>query len=116
MPFSDKSKPIYELKAGLFKALSHPIRIRILELLSDGREHTVAELQADTGLEASHLSQHLAVIRKHQLVTSERRGSHVFYQIAYSQVGEFLHVARNLVEEILGAQAAVASSQEVAHS
>jgi ArsR family transcriptional regulator len=93
--------PIYELKAGLFKALSHPIRIRILEILSDGKEHSVGELQADTELEASHLSQHLAVIRRYQLVVSERRGSHVFYRIAYPQVSEFLHVARELLEQIL---------------
>ncbi|WP_018297186.1 ArsR/SmtB family transcription factor [Corynebacterium lubricantis] len=101
MPLNNQSKPIYELKAGLFKALSHPIRIRILELLSDGKEHSVAELQEIMELEASHLSQHLAVIRRYQLVVSERRGSHVFYRIAYPQVSEFLHVARELLEEIL---------------
>ena len=68
-------RPLYEVKAGLFKGLSHPLRIRILELLSTATERSVAELQSETGLEASHLSQHLAVLRRNRLVESDRRGS-----------------------------------------
>lgn len=101
MSITDSSRPLYEVKAGLFKGLSHPLRIRILELLADGEEHTVAELQQDTALEASHLSQHLAVIRRYNLVVSERRGNHVYYRIAYPQVATFLQLARELLEHIL---------------
>lgn len=101
MSLTDHSRPLYEVKAGLFKGLSHPLRIRILELLSDGEEHTVAELQADTALEASHLSQHLAVIRRYQLVTSQRRANHVYYRLAYPQVANILQLARELLEQIL---------------
>ena len=72
---------MYEVKAGLFKSLAHPIRIHALELLSDGEEHTVSELQQHTGLEASHLSSHLAVLRQNQVVTSQRRASHVYYRV-----------------------------------
>lgn len=103
MPISKSERPLYEVKAGLFKGLSHPLRIRILELLSDGTEHSVAELQEHTGLEASHLSQHLSVLRRHRLVTSDRRASHVFYRIAYPEVGELLTVARRLLAEIVAA-------------
>ena len=49
-------RPLYEIKAELFKALVHPARIRILELLSQG-ETPVSDLLADTGMESSHLSQ-----------------------------------------------------------
>lgn len=98
MPLTNRTRPLYEVKAGLFKGLSHPLRIRILELLADGQEHSVAELQAETELEASHLSQHLAVIRRYQLVVSQRRGSHVYYRIAHPQVASFLHLARELLE------------------
>ena len=90
-------RPLYEVKAGLFKGLSHPLRIRILELLSTATERSVAELQAETGLEASHLSQHLAVLRRHRLVESDRRGSHVYYRLAYPEVAELLTVARRLL-------------------
>ncbi len=101
MSFSDVERPLYEVKANLFKGLSHPFRIRILELLTDAAEVSVAELLNDTALEASHLSQHLAVLRRHRLVMSERRGSHVFYRLAHPQVAQMLAAARVLLVEIL---------------
>ncbi len=98
---SDPNRPLYEVKAGLFKGLAHPIRIRILEVLSAGPEASVSELLAQTDLEASHLSQHLAVLRRNRLVLAERRGSLVFYRLAYPQVADLLRVARALLGEIL---------------
>jgi DNA-binding transcriptional ArsR family regulator len=101
MSFIDGERPLYEVKAGLFKGLAHPLRIRLLELLADGEDHSVAELQQSTGLEASHLSQHLAVLRRHRLVVSERRASHVFYRITEPEVAELLAVARRLLAAVL---------------
>ncbi|MBW9118741.1 helix-turn-helix transcriptional regulator [Microbacterium trichothecenolyticum] len=101
MPLTRAQRPLYEVKAGLFKGLSHPFRIRILELLSAAEELSVAELQAETGLEASHLSQHLAVLRRHRLVASERRASHVYYRLADPKVAELLAVARALLLDVL---------------
>lgn len=101
MPFSRQQKPLYEVKAGLFKGLSHPFRIRILELLSAAPELSVADLLVETGLEASHLSQHLAVLRRHRLVESDRRASHVYYRIADPAVAELLAVARRLLLGVL---------------
>lgn len=98
---SDPSRPLYEVKAGLFKGLAHPIRIRILEVLSSTPEASVSELLAVTDLEASHISQHLAVLRRNRLVASERRGSLVFYRLAYPDVADLLRVARALLGEIL---------------
>lgn len=99
--FSDPNRPLYEVKAGLFKGLAHPIRIRILEVLSAAPEASVTELLAATDLEASHVSQHLAVLRGNRLVVSERRGSLVYYRLAYPQVADLLRVARALLGEIL---------------
>jgi DNA-binding transcriptional ArsR family regulator len=98
---TDPNRPLYEVKAGLFKGLAHPIRIRILEVLSSGPEASVSELLTATGLEASHLSQHLAVLRRNQLVVGERRASQVYYRLAYPQVADLLRVARALLGEIL---------------
>lgn len=103
MPFTHAQRPLYEVKANLFKGLAHPFRIRILELLSTAAERSVADLQEQTGLEASHLSQHLAVLRRHRLVESERRGSHVFYRLGDPAVGRLLAVARELLVEVLAA-------------
>lgn len=101
MSFNDGERPLYEVKASLFKGLSHPFRIRILELLSSTDEMSVAELLDETGLEASHLSQHLSVLRRDRLVVSERRGSHVYYRLAFPQVAQMLASARELLVMIL---------------
>lgn len=98
---SDPNRPLYEVKAGLFKGLAHPIRIRILEVLSAAPEVTVSELLSIVELEASHVSQHLAVLRRNRLVVSERRGSLVYYRLAYPQVADLLRVARALLAEVL---------------
>ncbi|MBX3312630.1 MAG: helix-turn-helix transcriptional regulator [Microbacteriaceae bacterium] len=100
--FGDKERPLYEIKANLFKGLAHPYRIKILEILSRSEEVSVAQMLKETGLEGSHLSQHLAVLRKHQLVTSERRASVVYYRLAYPEVADLLRVARQLLGELLG--------------
>lgn len=106
MPLNDAQRPLYEVKANLFKGLAHPFRIRILELLSSSPEVSVAVLQAETALEASHLSQHLAVLRRHRLVQSERRGSRVFYRLADPRVADLLAVARSLLLSVLEAESA----------
>src|SRR5699024_11901843 len=95
MPLSQSQRPVIEVKANLFKGLAHPVRIRILELLAASPEVNVAGLQSEVGLDASHLSQHLSVLRRHHLVASERRGSHVFYRLADARIAELLAVARD---------------------
>ena len=99
--FSASQRPLYEVKANLFKGLSHPVRVRILEVLAGDEEVGVTRLLAETGLEPSHLSQHLSVLRRHRLVASERRGSQVFYRLAYPQIADLLTVARTLLGEVL---------------
>lgn len=101
--FGNEELPLYEIKANLFKGLAHPYRIRVLEILSASDEASVAEMIAETGLEASHLSQHLAVLRRYRLVTSERRASVVYYRLAFPQVADLLRVARQLLAEMLSA-------------
>lgn len=112
MSLSQSERPLYEVKAGLFKGLAHPFRIRILELLADGAEKSVAQLQAATGLEASHLSQHLSVLRRQHLVSSERRASHVYYRLAHPEAAQLLAVARSLLSSIVAAD--VTRAAEVA--
>jgi len=96
---SRTQRPLYEVKAGLFKGLAHPVRVRILEVLAGADEVSVSELLAETGLEASHLSQHLGVLKRHRLVASERRASQAYYRLAFPEVADLLAVARALLTE-----------------
>jgi ArsR family transcriptional regulator len=90
------SRPLSEIKAELFKALAHPGRIRVLEVLRDG-DSTVGELVARVGLEASHLSHQLAVLRRAHIVDTRREGSNVIYTIADPEIVELLAVARRFL-------------------
>ena len=98
-------RPLYEIKANLFKALAHPARIRILEILSStGRPTPVSEILAETGLEPTLLSQHLAVLKRHYVVSGERVGNAVFYELAHPKISELLLIARTFLTDTLGAR------------
>lgn len=89
--------PLYEVKADLFRGLAHPLRVRILELVCEADEVPVSALLDDMGIKAPHLSQHLAVLRRYGLVTSERRGSQVFCSAADPSVSGLLSAARTVL-------------------
>jgi DNA-binding transcriptional ArsR family regulator len=99
--YSNAHRPLYEVKSNLFKGLAHPVRVRVLEVLAASSSVSVTDLLSDTGLEASHLSQHLSVLRRHNLVVAERRASQVFYRLAYPKVADLLSISRALLVEIL---------------
>ncbi len=89
-------RPLADVKADLFKALAHPVRVRTLELLVV-RDRQVSELLAELGLEASHLSQHLAVLRRAGVVTAHRTGNAVHYALALPAVADMLNAARDVL-------------------
>lgn len=99
MPFT-AGRPITEAKAELFKALAHPVRVQVLELLADG-EHTMGELAEQTGLEPSHLSQHVTVLRRAGIVDSRRVRTSVICVLRDPQTAELLAVARRLLSHNL---------------
>ncbi|MDW8807761.1 metalloregulator ArsR/SmtB family transcription factor [Streptomyces scabiei] len=98
------STPLYQLKAEFFKTLGHPARIRVLELLSE-REHAVAEMLPEVGIEPAHLSQQLAVLRRANLVTTRKERSTVYYSLTSPQIAELLRVARSILSGVLAGQA-----------
>ena len=84
--------PLYELKAEFFRTLGHPGRIRVLELLTETPEMPVRDLQRGVGLESSHLSQQLAVLRRAGLVTTRKDGNSVYY--TSDATAEFLQLQK----------------------
>ncbi|MGD0691417.1 MAG: metalloregulator ArsR/SmtB family transcription factor [Acidimicrobiales bacterium] len=92
--------PIYQLKAEFFKTLGHPARIRVLEVLREG-ERSVSDLVPEVGLEASHLSQQLAVLRRANLVQTRKMGTSVVYSVSNPLVFELLDIARKILTSSL---------------
>ena len=90
--------PSYDLqqfKAEFFRALAHPVRIRILEALVRG-EQTVQALQESLALGQPVVSQHLAVLRAKNVVVGRKHGSTVHYSLRDPLVGDLLDVARRI--------------------
>lgn len=105
MPYSSPDAPLYEIKADLFKALAHPVRVHVLEILEAAHAPCpVSDLLEALDIEASLLSQHLGVLRNHHVVTSTRVGNAVTYELAQPQVVELLRVARSFLVERLATQ------------
>ena len=82
-------------KAQFFRALAHPVRIKILEILVRG-DHTVQELQEALGLDQPAVSQQLSVLRNQNIVSSTKEGQSVRYALRDPAVGELLEVARRI--------------------
>ncbi len=94
------TQPIYQVKADFFKTLAHPARIRVLELLRKG-ERSVGELIPEVGLEASHLSQQLGILRRANVLQSRKVGSTVLYSVTDPRIFELLEVAKAILTSTL---------------
>ena len=94
------SVPLYQAKAEMFRTLSHPVRIRVLELLQHG-PRPVRDLLAEIEIEASNLSQQLAVLRRAGIVTSYRDGPLVMYALSTPAIADLLAVGRRILGELL---------------
>jgi DNA-binding transcriptional ArsR family regulator len=91
----DDAERLRRFKAEFFKALAHPLRIRILELLRAG-PLSVTQIQGATGAPASSVSQQLAVLRSRNILATERRGTTIIYRVPDPELFELLDVARSL--------------------
>lgn len=95
---------IANMTADFFKALAHPMRIRILRMLESG-ERCVCELMDASSIEQSNLSQHLSVLKKQGILVSRKEGSKVIYRILYPSVLDVLkHVEKTLSEQLSESQ------------
>ncbi len=82
-------------KAEFFKALSHPLRIAIIDALRSG-EIGVNELSAQLKVEQSTLSQQLAMLRARSIVVGRKDGQNVFYSVRDPAIFRLLDVAKDI--------------------
>ncbi|WP_416827261.1 ArsR/SmtB family transcription factor [Ectobacillus polymachus] len=92
---------IHQFKAEFFKALAHPLRIRILEILSEG-EKSVNEIQTIVNSEGSAVSQQLSVLRAKNIVVGTKQGKQVLYSLRDPIITDLLAVARAIFNNQLG--------------
>lgn len=85
-------------QAKIFKALGHPSRLLMVDALRDG-EKCVCELRELVGVDISTVSRHLAVLREAGIVSSEKRGTSIYYRLGLSCLGNFLECTARAVEQ-----------------
>ena len=78
--------------ANIFKALMHPARLSILEILREG-EHCVCHLEAVLEFRQAYISQHLMVLREAGLVDDRRDGARIFYRVTKPEVFDLVDAA-----------------------
>jgi DNA-binding transcriptional ArsR family regulator len=94
------NREIQQFKSEFFKALAHPLRIRILEVLCEG-DRNVNELQVLLGIEGSAVSQQLAVLRGKNVVSGTKDGTSVIYSLRDPLIKDLLKVAKQIFDNHL---------------
>lgn len=84
------NRRIYRIQAEILKALANPVRLEILNLIGRN-EVPFAKLLQSLGIPKTNLSQHLAVLRKAQIVVDRRDGVNMLYRLAYPEIADACH-------------------------
>lgn len=93
----------YEQTAVMLKALAHPVRLQILDLLGQEGEACVCHLETRLDQRQAYISQQLAKLREAGLVKDRREGLNVFYAPATKRIGQFIDEAKSLAAALAAA-------------
>ncbi len=96
-------KSIYKLHAGICKALAHPIRIEIIDVLQND-ELTFGEICEATGCLKSNLSQHLSSMTSKGILQHRKEGQNVYYKLSSKKVATACRIMREVLIENLERQ------------
>ena len=91
----------FKAQAQLFRALSHPVRLRILDILAR-QEACVCHLTAVLGQRQPYVSQQLATLREAGLVADRRDGTLIYYRLADDHLGQLLDGGKQIVRDLTG--------------
>ena len=103
-----KGKEWFQIQSEFCKAMAHPVRLEVIDLLKQG-ERSVNELAEAVGVSQANLSQHLSVLRMRGVVRARRQGNGVVYALANRKIVEACVLIREiLTEQMDRRQAAIA--------
>jgi len=91
---------IFRMQAEICKSLADPKRLMIIHILREGK-HSVNELANELGLKQSNTSQHLAVLRKVGIVSTQRVGNTIYYRLAIPRIASACDLVREVIAEEL---------------
>lgn len=90
---------VFELHSEILKALAHPKRLEIIQLLRD-QALSVSEIQSMLDLPQANLSQHLQILRESKILSFEKKGKQIFYKIAHKNFITACDLIREYLIEI----------------
>ena len=93
----DHTKALFAARARIIKAMGHPSRLFIVDVLSRG-ECCVCELQELIGSDMSTVSKHLAILRDVGIISAEKRGNQVFYSLQVPCVMNFFGCVESVLK------------------
>ena len=99
----------YKIKADFLKALSHPLRLQIIELLKKG-EKNVGSIMKALSIQQSSLSRHLTVLREAGILKSRQQGTVIYYNIEDYDIFQVLRPIAEMLRKKLKRTEAVLSS------
>ena len=94
-PTTDLDPSLLVKTANSLKAIAHPVRLAMVELLKDGGKLTVTEIYESLGLEQAVTSQHLSILRDKNILKSQRKGKHTFYSLKHPCVVDVIQMILN---------------------
>lgn len=83
-----------EISAEVLRALTHPLRMRILEFIDRNEMINVNRIYSALQLEQSITSQHLRILRQAGLVETERRGKYIHYRLRYGKLSTTIRAVK----------------------
>ncbi|MCX7703743.1 MAG: metalloregulator ArsR/SmtB family transcription factor [Planctomycetota bacterium] len=93
-----EKKQLYKVRANIMKALSHPLRLEIVESLEKG-EKCVTEISEIVGSKRSNVSRHLTVLTKAELLNSRKEGLNMYYSLKCPCVLDFFSCVEKVLKE-----------------
>ena len=93
------SEELYEIRAEVAKSLSHPLRLKIIDLLSSEDELCVQDLTARLEASQSSISKHLKILRQSGIVGRESEGLKNYYSLRVPCVAGFFDCLDEILRE-----------------
>jgi len=79
-----------EKASNMLKALAHPVRIAILNLLQEGTKLTVTEIHENLNIEQSTASHHLGILKDKNVLASKRDGKNTYYFLKHDELSQVI--------------------------
>ena len=87
---------IFELQCQICKAMAHPLRLEIVDLMQED-EVSAAALLADIGTSKANLSKHMTQLVQAGIADQRRDGRQVFYRLTHPEIHEACNIMRNIL-------------------